>query len=67
MKSKKQTPLDKIMTDGGITNAQLANDTGLSQGYISYLRSGKQDNPSASSLVLLAEALGCSVDLLLGR
>jgi transcriptional regulator with XRE-family HTH domain len=50
----------------GFTQAQLGAKAGIAAGAISHFETG-QRVPSLESLVKLADALECSVDLLLGR
>jgi transcriptional regulator with XRE-family HTH domain len=50
----------------GLTQAQLGAKAGIAAGAISHFETG-QRAPSLESLVKLADALECSVDLLLGR
>lgn len=59
--------LSAIMKRQGMTNATLSEASGLSEATISKLRTGQNDSPSAQTLILLSEALGCKVDELLGR
>ncbi len=59
--------LSAIMKRQGMTNATLAEASGLSEATISKLRTGQNDSPSAQTLILLSDALDCTMDELLGR
>ncbi len=59
--------LSAIMKRQGMTNATLAEASGLSEATISKLRTGQNDSPSAQTLILLSNALDCTMDELLGR
>ena len=56
----------EILQRRNITAYKLAKDTGITQGMISYWKSGAR-MPSAENLIALADYLDCSVDYLLGR
>lgn len=49
-----------------ISAYRLSQETGITQGMISYWKNGER-MPSAENLVTLADYFGCSVDYLLGR
>lgn len=53
-----------LMQQHGITQAELARQTGESDARISYYRSGKK-LPSIAVASRIAEVLGCSIDDLL--
>ncbi len=57
--------LGRLRKTRGLTQAQLAKATGVTQANISYYENGARD-PTASALTLLAKALGVSADVLLG-
>jgi transcriptional regulator with XRE-family HTH domain len=46
----------------GLNQDDLARRTGLSQSYISLLERGKKKKPTAKTLGILADALGCDID-----
>lgn len=50
----------------GLSQAELAKRSGLSQAGISYIEKGLR-SPSSDTLELLASALGCSVSYLMGE
>lgn len=50
----------------GLSQAELAKRSGLSQAGISYIEKGLR-SPSTDTLELLASALGCSVSYLMGE
>ncbi len=50
---------------GGMTQAELARKTKLTEAYVSQLLSGKRKNPSLPTLKKLARALGVPVAELL--
>jgi transcriptional regulator with XRE-family HTH domain len=45
----------------GLNQDELAGLTGLDQSYISLLERGERKHPSARTLKILAEALGCDI------
>lgn len=55
-----------ILQERNISAYKLSKDTGITQGMISYWKTGER-TPSAESLNILADYLNCSVDYLLGR
>lgn len=56
----------RIRESRGITQSDLAERTGLKPSAISHFESGRR-RPCLANLVKLADALGCSADVLLGR
>lgn len=56
----------QILQEQNITAYKLSKDIGVTQGMISYWKSGDRI-PSAENLIALADYFGCSVDYLLGR
>lgn len=58
--------LKDLRTERQLTQNELSLKTGLSHGCIAMLEVGKRA-PTGSTLILLADALECSVDYLLGR
>ena len=46
----------------GITNAQLADSTGISLSTLDKITSGKKNNPTLDTLQAIADAIGCSID-----
>lgn len=62
--------LERIKTlkkEKGFTNDTLAERSGIPLGTLNKLLSGASSDPKLSTLVPLAEVLGCSMDELLGR
>jgi transcriptional regulator with XRE-family HTH domain len=58
--------LHRLMRETGKVNMKrLSNDAGLGDSFVRDILTGKSKNPEASSLVKLAEALGCTVEALL--
>lgn len=57
--------LKESRIQSGLTQAQLATKSGLSQAYINELEKGKKINPSISVLSRLAQALGVPLSQLL--
>lgn len=55
-----------ILSKRNISAYRLSQDTGITQGMISYWKSGER-MPSAENLITLADYFDCSVDYLLGR
>ena len=55
----------KARQDLGISQPELARQTGLSKSYLSYLESGKYEEIGIAKLALIAEALEMSADRLL--
>lgn len=58
--------LKALRNERQLTQNELSVKTGLSHGCIAMLEVGKRA-PTGSTLILLADALECSVDYLLGR
>ena len=58
--------LKALRNERQLTQNELSIKTGLSHGCIAMLEVGKRA-PTGSTLILLADALECSVDYLLGR
>lgn len=55
-----------VLEKKNISAYRLSQETGITQGMISYWKSGER-MPSADNLITLADYFGCSVDYLLGR
>ncbi|MBM7690897.1 transcriptional regulator with XRE-family HTH domain [Peribacillus deserti] len=51
----------------GYSITQLAERTGISKSYLSYIERGLQQNPSINILTKIAQVLDCSVDDLMGE
>lgn len=58
MVGKKITLLRKLK---GISLSKLANDAGISKGYLSNIETGKKENPSVDLLDKIAMALGVNM------
>ncbi len=58
--------LNGIMEGQGLESSELADKTGLSYNYIYLLRRGDRPNVSAVNLAMMAAAMGCSVEYLVG-
>lgn len=58
--------LKLLRTEKGITQEQLAKDTGLSQSAITYWETGKRV-PNAQVVIILARYFGVTTDYLLGE
>lgn len=58
MVGKKITELRKLK---GVSLSKLANDAGISKGYLSNIETGKKENPSVELLDKIAIALGVNV------
>lgn len=56
----------QVLEKKNISAYRLSQETGITQGMISYWKSGER-MPSADNLITLADYFGCSVDYLLGR
>lgn len=56
----------QVLEKKNISAYRLSQETGITQGMISYWKSGER-MPSAENLITLADYFGCSVDYLLGR
>jgi transcriptional regulator with XRE-family HTH domain len=61
------TNLRKIRKLRGVSQEQLAKDTGISQGQISAWETGKRVNASVNNIMKVCEALRCSADELLRK
>ena len=59
--------INELKKQHGLTNAQLANLTGLTISTIDKLTSGYNSNPTLDTISKLADLFNCSVDYLLGR
>lgn len=46
----------------GITNAQLAERTGISLSAIEKITTGKKENPTLDTMQAIADVIGCSID-----
>ncbi|MGH7737510.1 MAG: helix-turn-helix domain-containing protein [Candidatus Tyrphobacter sp.] len=55
--------MTELRNDAGLTQAQLAEDTGVTQGYIAKLENGAYDRCGIGTLRRFALALGYDVDL----
>ncbi len=51
----------RLRTNAGLTQRQLADQSGLSPAYIGHLESGTRENPSIEGLEALATALGADL------
>lgn len=58
--------LRKIREDKGLSQGELATATGLQPSAVSHFEAGRR-SPSFDNLAKLADALGVSIDFLLGR
>ncbi|MUK89057.1 helix-turn-helix domain-containing protein [Ornithinibacillus sp. L9] len=58
--------INKIRLDKGYSLALLAEMSGVSKSYLSYLERDLRTNPSLQVLTRIAQALGCSLEYLLG-
>jgi len=58
--------LKELRIEKGISQAQLAKDTGLSQSAIAYWETG-QRIPNAQAVIILAKYFNVSTDYLLGE
>lgn len=57
---------NQLLQTRRISAYKLSRDTGITQGMISYWKSGER-LPSAEHLIRLADYFDCSIDYLLGR
>ena len=57
----------KIKNDKKFTNETLSEKSGISIGTLNKLLAGATEDPKLSTLIPLSEALGCSIDVMLGR
>lgn len=60
------TRIQKRMDELGMTQADLARKTGLTTANVAYIVNGKTKDPRLSSVVVIAKALGMSLDELVG-
>lgn len=58
--------LDEVLGELNVTKYRLTKLTGIAESNIRYWRQGKTE-PSIESVIKIAEALGCTVDFLVGR
>jgi len=58
--------LKELRETRGLTQAQLADSSGVPAVMISHFETGARQNASMATLIKLAKALSCSVDFLLG-
>lgn len=49
-------------TEKGITNADIAERTGISISTIDKITSGKKQNPTLDTLQAIADVIGCTID-----
>lgn len=61
------TRLAELRTVAGITQQELARQSGVNQGIISLIESGSTQFPRLDTAAKLARALGCTIDELLGE
>lgn len=61
------TKLAELRTAAGITQQELARQSGVKQGIISLIESGSTQFPRLDTAAKLARALGCTIDDLLGE
>ena len=61
------TRLAELRTVAGITQQELARQSGVKQGIISLIESGATQFPRLDTAAKLARALGCTIDELLGE
>ncbi|MBQ7375575.1 MAG: helix-turn-helix transcriptional regulator, partial [Clostridia bacterium] len=54
--------IKKLKSEKKITNDKLSELTGIPLGTLSKILAGISDSPKLSNMVLIAEALGCSLD-----
>ena len=59
--------LKKLRQQAGLTQGELAERIGKSQGYIGDLERGDRRGLTVTTLERLADVLGCTTDELLGR
>ena len=58
--------IQKVMDDRGMTQADLARETGITTSNIAYIVNGKTKDPRLQSVMSIAAALGVSLDYLAG-
>ena len=65
----KKNNIRKARIASDLTQAQLSKMLGLKQAYVSHMESVdlKEQNPELKTLVRFADALGVSIDYLVGR
>jgi len=66
LKSVLSKKIKRVRKDKGITLQQLAKEVGSSKSYMWQLENSSDINPSAQLISKIAEALGTTVDYLLG-
>ena len=59
--------IKELRKEKGYTFAKLSELSGISTGRLSDLATGKRNNPTMDTLIKLADALGISLDELVGR
>ena len=59
--------IKELRNEKGYTFAKLSELSGISTGRLSDLATGKRNNPTMDTLIKLADALGVSLDELVGR
>lgn len=59
--------IKELRKEKGYTFAKLSELSGISTGRLSDLATGKRNNPTMDTLIKLADALGVSLDELVGR
>jgi transcriptional regulator with XRE-family HTH domain len=59
--------IKELRKEKGYTFAKLSELSGISTKRLSDLASGKRNNPTMDALIKLADALGASLDELVGR
>lgn len=59
--------LRNIRKAQGLTQVDLSQRVGLNRCYLSQIETGAKKNPSLTTVSRLADALGCTLDDLLGR
>lgn len=65
-KNKFKDVLREIRLEKNVSQVKLAEDVGVSKGIISMWENGQRE-PTLSSLVVLADYFGVSLDFLVGR
>ena len=59
--------IKRIKSEKKFTNETLSERSGISIGTLNKLLAGATEDPKLSTLIPLSEALGCSIDVMLGR
>ncbi|WP_072888957.1 helix-turn-helix domain-containing protein [Ornithinibacillus halophilus] len=59
--------LKKVRLEKGYSLSRLAEESGVSKSYLSYLERGLRTNPSLQVLTKIAQTLGCTLEYLLGE